>query len=72
MAEAQFQAGAGCGEVNGVYDGPPTLRDRIHSQRMSAERSGRQASRLREVEELLDRNPEVARILDLLEQLKES
>lgn len=50
----------------------PDLRDRIYSQRVRAESSARNADRLRELELLLDKNPEVARILDLLEQVKDA
>ena len=48
----------------------PSLRERIHNQRHWAQVESRRAEQLMELEFLLDKNPETARILELLEQVK--
>lgn len=48
----------------------PSLRERISKQRLYAQIESRRADALMELEYLLDKNPELARILDLLEQVK--
>ena len=48
----------------------PSLRERISAQKFRAQQESRNANRLAELECLLDKNPEVARILDLLESVK--
>ena len=45
----------------------PSLRERIRDQAARARRESRKADRLDELNFLLEKNPEVARILDLLE-----
>jgi len=50
----------------------PSLRERVYAQRRRAEEQVQRAMALSELEHLLDRNPEVARILDLYEQAKYS
>ena len=47
-----------------------SLRERISSQRRNAAREGNKEIRLAELEHLLDKNPEVARILDLIEEVR--
>lgn len=47
-----------------------SLRERIASQRYRSEAESRNAALLAELEELLDRNPEFARILDLIELVR--
>ena len=44
-----------------------SLRDRIASRARHAARESRHAENLKELQYLLDKNPEVARILELLE-----
>ena len=44
-----------------------SLRDRIASRAHHAARESRRAENLKELQYLLDKNPEVARILELLE-----
>ncbi len=44
----------------------PLLRDRVAMQLRRAENEGAKASRLAELQYLLDKNPEVARILELV------
>ena len=46
------------------------LRERIHNQAAHAQQEGNKASRLYELAELLDKNPVVARILELLEEVR--
>ena len=55
--------GAMCGQL-GVQAG---LRERIADQRRRAESEATKCGRLQELEYLLDKNPEVARILELLD-----
>lgn len=47
--------------------GRPSLRDCVARQRHDALVEGRKAHCLTELSDLLDRNPELARILDLIE-----
>ncbi len=49
----------------------PCLRDRIEQQANDAERQGAKARRLFELNELLAKHPDIARILDLLEEVRE-
>jgi len=52
-------------------DKPVTsLRERIHLQRHRAQVESRRADQLSELEYLLDKHPEIARILDLLDVVK--
>lgn len=46
------------------------LRERVALDRQSAGRSAEKLERLRELESLLDRFPEIARILDLIEEVR--
>lgn len=46
------------------------LLERVIGQRREAQRSSRKADRLSELQELLMKNPEVARILDLIEEVR--
>ena len=46
------------------------LRNRVERQMCDAARAGRKAERLAELGMLLDKNPEVARILDLIEEVR--
>lgn len=47
-----------------------TLIDRINRQQETAVRSARRADKLSELQYLLNKNPEVARILDLMEYVR--
>lgn len=46
-----------------------TLRERVRNRVVRAERDYRRAQRLHELGDLLDRNPEVCRILELMEEM---
>lgn len=46
-----------------------SLRDRAYSAQFRAERESRKASQMAELGALLDKNPDVARILDLMEEV---
>jgi len=48
----------------------PSLRERIASQRYRAQAEARQSEALMELEFLMDKHPEVARILELLERVR--
>lgn len=62
--QAELKGMAGC-DVNAT--GRPSLRDRVSSDLRCAIDQSRKAEQLRELSFLLDKNPEVARILDLME-----
>ena len=47
-----------------------TLRERVGRQRERAQLEACNVERLAELEYLLDKNPDVARILDLMEDIK--
>lgn len=65
---AQLRVGSGLqGNLCAARAG---LRDRVESQAGEAERQSRKADRLRELGYLLDKNPEIARILDLLDEVR--
>lgn len=49
----------------------PSLAERVTTQISRARREARQLDRLSELRYLLEKNPEVARILDLMESLKD-
>lgn len=63
--------GASIGNCAGVArdTDAPSLRQRIKSQLRRAQDEARKENALHELEYLLDKNPEVARILDLLDQI---
>jgi hypothetical protein len=67
--EARCASGM-AGMAFGHQPADPGLRERIAAQRFHAERESVKANRLAELEYLLDKNPEVARILDLMEQVR--
>jgi hypothetical protein len=48
----------------------PSLRERVSMDLAKAQRESRREMRLAELHELLARNPEVARILDLMEDVR--
>ena len=48
----------------------PSLMERVHQQRKRAQREAIHAERLAELQMLLEKNPEIAHILDLLDWLK--
>lgn len=73
----QYDAGQGttrgAGRILSQFDeGPcrPSLRERVDQQCCYARNESRRARRLDELARLLDKNPEVARILDLMEELR--
>lgn len=47
-----------------------TLQDRVRHQLADAEHIAQKTNRLAELKYLLDKNPEVARILDLIEEVR--
>ncbi len=63
---------AGSGSLGYGLDKPcrPSLMERVSSQRRRAQQEADQVNRLAELQYLLEKNPEVARILDLLELVK--
>lgn len=71
-AESNAQSNPQCGVLGKDVIEPmrDNLRGRIADQRQRAERESRRAMALAELEYLLDKNPEFARILDLLEEVK--
>lgn len=75
LAEEEKRAAEGCrNQTNtaGMLGGAammaePSLRERIHSQRHHAQVQSRKVEQLAELEYLLDKHPDVARILELME-----
>ena len=63
----QDQANMACGTVGCAR---VCLRDRVEQQANEAERQGAKARHLFELSQLLAKNPEIARILDLLEEVR--
>jgi hypothetical protein len=53
-----------CGEATQEYR--PSLRDRVQAQADSASRRAGEATRMQELSDLLHKNPDVARILELM------
>jgi hypothetical protein len=49
----------------------PTLRERIRNQRCRAQNESRRLEQLHELEYLLEKHPEVARILELMEAVRD-
>lgn len=73
--EAQEAAAAQCCANGSIgYDNAkvaaPSLRERIAGQRQRAHIEATRAMRLEELEYLLDKHPEISRILDLLEVVR--
>ena len=63
-------AGGALGSTFGLsQEGRESVRSRVERKTREAVRAGRQAQQLAELGALLDKNPEVARILDLFEEL---
>ena len=60
-----------CGSIGANLCPQPSLRERIERQAQSAEYQGMKASRLRELSALLEKHPEVARILDLMSEVRD-
>lgn len=48
----------------------PSLRDRVEYDLTNARQASRRRDRMEELAHLLDKNPEIARILDLVEDLR--
>ena len=69
IGASQQTLNQGCAERTQIPS-MPSLRERIHDQRYRAQVESRRAEQLGELECLLDKNPETARILELLEQVK--
>lgn len=65
LAEQQSQCGASIG--GRAMMATPSLRDRIRDQRNRAEMEASRSAQLGELDHLLDKHPDFARILDLLE-----
>lgn len=63
--------GGGIGGCVGKHEvAQPSLRERIYSQRRHAQTESKRLDQLTELQFLLDSNPEIARILELLESVK--
>ena len=60
-----------CGSIGSNQCARPNLRDRIEGQAQSAEYQGMKAARLRELSVLLEKNPEVCRILELMSEVRD-
>lgn len=58
--------------TNGLYDEPcrASLRERVDSQLHRARREKIKAERLEELQYLLEKYPDIARILDLIEEVR--
>lgn len=69
-AAEQQQTGTSYGSVGTSKCAEPGFRESITSRRYRAESNARDAERLAELEHLLDKNPELARILELLHLTK--
>ena len=72
LQKANMQAqssGLGCGQVGSTLSQPaqPGLRERVAMNLNRAQQEARRAEVLHELQYLLDKNPDIARILDLLE-----
>ena len=70
-AEAMYNAGQArtnqqCGQV-GMTSAPPGFRARIADRRRTSQAEARMADSLAELEYLLDKNPDVARILEIID-----
>ena len=57
-----------CGSIGSSAQ---SLRERIEGQAQSAEYQGMKAARLRELSALLEKNPEVSRILELMSEVRD-
>lgn len=71
MTAAERSAGVsqgGMGRADENVCARPGLRERVNSSFYRAERESRNVSRLKGLAELLDTNPAIARILELIEQ----
>ena len=72
-AAPQYESSTLCGEIRGMMPdvcGRPSLTASIHDQLNRAVRESRKAERLHRLTYLLGKNPEVAEILDLIEEVK--
>lgn len=71
---SEFGSAIGTVGLAGGYDSKQaighSLRDRVHAQIHRATNEARRIERLNELAILLERNPEVARILDLIEEVR--
>ncbi len=50
---------------------PPSLRERIRAQRMHAQNASNRLNQLHELEYLLEKHPEVARMLELIDAIRD-
>ena len=71
MGNEEYEKHMAGGGVMGLQEPMrDSLRNRVERQMCDAARAGRKADRLAELGMLLDKNPEVARILDLIEEVR--
>ena len=70
QAQCNMAGGAPGGVVGLSEPKRDNLRNRVERQMCDAARAGRKAERLAELGMLLDRYPGVARILDLIEEVR--
>ena len=68
MYENQETSQGLCGSIGASAQ---SLRERIEGQAQSAEYQGMKAARLRELSVLLEKNPEVCRILELMSEVRD-
>lgn len=59
-----------CLDKDANMAGRPSLRDQVERQKYEAVRASHKAERMKELAYLLDKHPDVARILDLLEDVR--
>lgn len=72
MAQQQMgQNACGCGSIGAeTKSARPSLGERVRDQRYHAEAQVQRAMGLSELQHLLDKHPDVARILDLMELVR--
>lgn len=64
--EAYSAAEAGCA----MSPGRPSLRERVAVELAAAKQEARRAARLEELDGLLGKHPDIARILDLVDEMR--
>ena len=71
QANSRLAQSGCCGLGATTQSARSALCERIEGQAQSAEYQGLKAVRLRELSALLDKHPDIARILDLLEEVRQ-
>ncbi len=72
QAAGQTQNCAGSAGIGkpAMHIAEPSMRERLKAQLYHAQKESSKENKLLELEYLLDKNPEVARILELLDQVR--